>query len=91
MAGKMLRPGIPDLVKYLERPRGRPVRKYITYEEGARLYKMPYWSFVRMAKRGEAAFPIRKTAVVDRDILDEYLEGNLAELVEIFRSRRYLK
>ena len=25
-------------------------RKYITYEAGARLYSMPYWTFVKVAK-----------------------------------------
>jgi len=32
--------GLPDLSKYIIRPQGRPERKYVTYEEGARIYRM---------------------------------------------------
>lgn len=83
--------GLPDLSKYIIRPQGRPERKYVTYEEGARIYRMPYWSFVRLAKRGDANYPMRKSAIVDLDILDAYLEGNIEELIRILDSRRYLK
>ena len=91
MAGKRRPPGIPDLGKYIVRPEGRPKRRFITYEEGARLFRMPYWSFVRLARRGEANFTLRKTCIVDVDILDAYLEGNVEELIGILQSRRYLK
>ncbi len=91
MAGKRKQPAIPDLDRYIGRPRGRPRRKYITYEEGAKLYRMPYWSFVRLARRGGANYTLRKTAVVDVDILDAYLKDNYEEMMMIIQARRYLK
>ena len=33
---------------------------------------MSYWPFVRLAKKAEANYPIRKTAIVDLNILDEF-------------------
>ncbi len=91
MAGIRRPSGVPDLEKYITRPAGRPKRRFITYREGARLYRMPYWSFVRLARRGGANYTLRKTAVVDVDILDAYLKDNYEEMIMIIQARRYLK
>ena len=53
--------GFPNLDKYLK-DRGR---KLVNYEEGAEIYGIPYYSFVRLAKEAEATFTLRKTAVAD--------------------------
>ena len=61
-----------NLEKYLEGKRHR----FCTYAQGARLYAMAYWSFVTMAKQAGANIKLRKTALVDLDILDDYIEKN---------------
>ena len=63
----------PDLEKYLEGKK----RRFVNYTQGAKIYKMSYWPFVRLAKKAEANYPIRKTAIVDLNILDDFLEGKL--------------
>lgn len=76
MRGKQVR--APDLDKYLE---GRKHR-YITYEKGARMYSLPYWTFVRLAKDAEATWPLRITAMVDIDLLDKYMDEHCIEKTE---------
>ena len=41
----------PDLEKYLD---GRG-RRFVNYAQGAKLYKLPYWSFVRVAKEANSS------------------------------------
>ena len=62
--------GPPDLDKYLD---GRN-HKYMTYQQAARQYGMPYWGFVSVAKKAKATWKLRKTAIVDTVIFDKYLE-----------------
>ncbi len=64
------RPPPINLDKYLE---GRE-HKYVTYEMGAIEYKLPYWTFVKVAKEAGATWALRKTAMVDLDIFEKYLE-----------------
>lgn len=40
----------PDLEKYLEGKK----RRFVNYTQGAKIYKMSYWPFVRLAKKAEA-------------------------------------
>ena len=61
-----------DLEKYLN---GKEHR-YCTYPEGARDYRMAYWSFVHLCKEAKANIKLRKTALVDLDVLDAYIEEN---------------
>ena len=60
----------PDLDKYLE---GRKHR-YVSYKDGAIMYSLPYWTFVNCAKAAKATWALRKTAMVDLDKLDKYLD-----------------
>ena len=46
---------------------------------------MSYWPFVRLAKKAEANYPIRKIAIVDLNILDDFLEGD-PEVVSELKS-----
>ncbi len=60
----------PDLEKYLD---GHG-RRFVNYAQGAKLYRLPYWSFVRVAKEADSNYPIRKTCIVDLDILEKFLK-----------------
>ena len=40
----------PDLEKYLEGKK----RRFVNYTQRAKIYRMPYWPFVRLAKRAES-------------------------------------
>ena len=68
----------PDLEKYLEGKK----RRFVNYTQGAKIYRMSYWPFVRLAN-----YPIRKTAIVDLNILDDFLEDN-PEVVSELKKRR---
>ena len=59
----------PDLDEYLE-GKGRHL---VNYSEGARLYRIPYYSFVRLAKEAGANYKLRKTAIADVGIVEMYL------------------
>ena len=65
----------PDLDKYLEQ-RGRN-HNYLTYAQGARMYSLPYWTFVTLAKEADATWALRKTAIVDTVALNKYLEEQM--------------
>ena len=40
----------PDLEKYLEGKK----RRFVNYTQGAKIYRMSYWPFVRLAKKGRS-------------------------------------
>ena len=63
----MNRPKPPpvDLDKYCE---GRS-RNFVSYQDGARMYGMSYWGFVRLCQEIEANIPLRKTSIVDTEML----------------------
>ena len=76
--------GLPNLDKYLE---GKE-RHWVTYTEGARMYRIPYYSFVRLAREAEAHFCMRKTSIVDVDMIEKFLEENpdVAERIQSVRK-----
>ncbi len=61
----------PDWDKYLEGKK----KRYVTYHEGARIMKMPYYRFTRLAREAKANIKIRKRAIVDLEVLEEYLNS----------------
>lgn len=75
---------VPDLEKYVE---GKG-RRFVNYEQGAKLYKMKYWPFVRLAQQAKANYPIRKTAIVDLDILEQFIEDNPDIAKQLKKKRR---
>lgn len=78
----------PDLDKYLS----HPPRKLVTYEEGARIYGLPYYSFVRLAKEAEANYPVRKTSVVDIDQVEAFIDSHPeVEIRLIYTRERYCR
>lgn len=62
----------PDLDKHLKK-RGR---KLVSYKEGAEIYGIPYYSFVRLAKEAGANYMLRKSVVIDIDIIEQFLDDN---------------
>ena len=71
MAKKNNQSRAPDLDKYIKQSKKH---RYVSYYQGAQLYNMGYSLFVRTAKLAGANLPIRKTTLVDLNILDTYLE-----------------
>ena len=64
--------------------------RYVTYETGALEYRLPYWTFVKVAKEAGATWALRKTAMVDLEIFEEYLEKFCVlneEADEVIRKR----
>lgn len=49
-------------------------RKFIRYREGAELYGMSESSFQRLAREARATYKLNKTVLVNREILERYLE-----------------
>ena len=43
---------------------------------------LPYWTFVNLAKDAKATWPLRKTAMVDIDLLDQYIDEHCVEKPE---------
>lgn len=74
----------PDLEKYLD---GKG-RRFVNYAQGAKLYDVSYWSFVRAAKEAQSNYPIRKTAIVDLNIMEKFLEENPQVVARLEESRR---
>ena len=80
----MKKKGRTDLEKYLD---GKG-RRFVDYAQGAKLYNLPYWSFVRVAKEADANYPIRKTAIVDLDILENFLKDHPEVVKRLEETRR---
>ena len=49
-------------------------KKYVRYKDGAEMYGMGITSFMRWAKEAKAVYKIRNIALVNIEILDEYME-----------------
>lgn len=64
-----------NLDKYLE---GRE-HHYTSYEDGARKFGMAYWTFVRLCQEIGANIPLRKTSLVDMDVVEKYIEEQCRE------------
>ena len=63
----------PDLERFLEGKK----RKFVTYAQGARIYSLNYYSFVKLAKAAKANIQIKKNVVIDLEAVEEYLENHL--------------
>ena len=61
---------VPELEKILAKKKKRNVG----YEEGMVLYSMGKISFRKLAQDAHALLRIKKIAIVDLDMLDDYLE-----------------
>ena len=61
----------PDLDQFICE---RNEKRYMTYSQAALFYSLPYYGLVKLAKAADASWKIRRTAIVDLDKLDRYLE-----------------
>lgn len=50
-------------------------KKFVRYEEGAMLYSMGIHSFEDLAKDAGAVYHVKRTVLVNTEIIDEYLEN----------------
>lgn len=62
---------IPELEKLVQIGR----KKFVRYEEGARLYSMGLHTFLELAKDAGAVYHIKRVVLVNLDVVDEYLES----------------
>lgn len=76
--------GLPCLDKYFK----NGPRKLVLYGTGAKLYQIPFYSFVRIAKEAKATYNLRKTAVADVGIIEEYLEEHPEVAFRIMTLRK---
>ena len=51
-------------------------KKYVRYKEGAKLYSMSERKFTELAQNGEAVKKVDKIALVNIDLIDQYIELN---------------
>lgn len=65
----------PDLEQFLEESK----KHYVSYSQGARIFSMNYYGFVKLAKQAGANMKIKKRVVVNLDLVEEYLEKNCRE------------
>ena len=61
-------------VPELERTLAKKKKRYVNYKEGMVLYSMGKISFRKLAQDAHALLRIKKIAIVDLDMLDDYLE-----------------
>lgn len=54
-------------------------KKYVRYEEGAKLYSIGRNSFIDLAKEAEAIYKIKGCAVVNIQKVDRFIEEKLQE------------
>mgnify|MGYP006874684386 CR=1 FL=1 len=63
----------PNLDQYI--PEGR--KRYVSYYEGAQMYGLAYTGFVKACKEAGANKKIRKTVMVDLDIVPAHILQNI--------------
>ena len=50
-------------------------KKWVRYDEGAKLYSLGYNTFTQLAKDAKAVYHLKKIVLVNTEIIDEYLEA----------------
>ena len=54
-------------------------KKYVRYDEGAKLYSIGRNSFIELARDADAIYKIKGCAVVNLNKIDRFIEENLKE------------
>ena len=49
-------------------------KKFVRYEEGAKLYSMGFHTFQDLAKEAGAIYHVKRIVLVNTELIDEYLE-----------------
>ena len=62
---------VPEMEKMLQYGR----KKFVRYDEGAKIYSMGLHTFQDLAKEAVAIYRIKRVVLVNTDIIDEYLEN----------------
>lgn len=62
---------VPEMEKMLQYGR----KKFVRYDEGAKIYSMGLHTFQDLAKEAGAVYRIKRVVLVNTDIIDEYLEN----------------
>ena len=62
----------PDLDRFIDEQK----RTFVSYAQGARMYSMNYYSFVKLAKEAGANIRIKKNVVIDLELIEKFLENN---------------
>ena len=60
-------PELENLLKY-----GK--KKFVRYEEGAKLYSMGLHSFQELAKEANAVYHVKRIVLVNTEVIDAYME-----------------
>lgn len=61
-------PELENLLKY-----GK--KKFVRYDEGAKLYSMGLHSFQELAKEANAVYHVKRIVLVNTEVIDEYMEN----------------
>ena len=61
---------VPELEKMLQYGR----KKFVRYDEGAKIYSMGLHSFQNLARDAGAVYKIKGVVLVNTQVVDEYLE-----------------
>lgn len=66
-----IRKEIPELEKMITTGR----KKFVRYEEGAKIYSMGLHTFQELAKDAKAVYHVKRIVLVNTELIDEYLEN----------------
>lgn len=61
-------------VPELERLMACGRKRFVRYEEGARLYSMGLHTFQELAREANAIYRVKRIVLVNTELVDEYLE-----------------
>lgn len=75
----------PDLDWFIDEQK----RTFVSYAQGARMYSMNYYSFVKLAKEAGANIRIKKNVVIDLELIEKFLGNNCEDLIRILESKEY--
>ena len=50
-------------------------KKFVRYEEGAKLYSMGLHSFQELAKEAGAVYHVKRIVLVNTEVIDAYMEN----------------
>lgn len=59
-------------------------KKFVRYEEGAKLYSMGIGTFQKIAKEAGAVYKVGRISLVNTEIIDEYMESFREEAIPAF-------
>lgn len=71
-----MRKEIPELEKMVQTGR----KKFVRYEEGAKLYSMGLHTFQELAKDAKAIYHVKRVVLINTELIGEYLENFRDEL-----------